>query len=562
MIRALSTLALLAALCACDTTLWLGNLREATAPADSVGADSLSDALAAVPCIVATPDRIDFQTLAADASATRSLTLHNLCDTPRTLRGFYLGGDRGFAVSIGVATYPLSLQTGTDGVRFAAPLALGPDSSLPIGVAFVPTAPEPARASIIWLTDDTGGGPTVQLLANSRPPPCLATFPKSVDFGPVIVGTQRQRTLRVGSCGSAALVVSELALEGPDAASFSLTPPVSFVVPPAPDGLDLGLRFASAPAASTQAGDLPPSARATLVIASNAFRPSVPVAVSAIPVASACPWPVIASGLPESVAVGEPLAPDSSQSLGVLAPVDRRAWTATGPGGARARFAPSPDAAAPTVRLDVVGTWTLALAVWDADGRPGCAVAQRVIEVLPPPSGVYIQLTWETPGDLDPTDRGPGAGSDLDLHVRHPLATGEDIDGDGLLDGWFDQPFDVHWRNPRPDWGQLGDPSDDPRLTLDDTDGAGPEAVDLPRTAGDGVYTVGAQSWDDHGYGSSLATLAVWLDGGRLGDVPAVAIQPGRFCTLATLELPAATLTPSPDIPCPLVTLQLQKSVP
>ncbi|MEZ4268166.1 MAG: hypothetical protein R3F39_17525, partial [Myxococcota bacterium] len=375
----------------------------------------------------------------------------------------------------------------------------------------------------------------------------------------------RQRTLRVGSCGGAALVVSAATLEGPDAASFSLTPPASFAVPPSPDGLDLELRFTAAPASSATSaatGDLPPSARATLVIASNAFRPSVPVPISAIPVASACPWPVIAGGLPESVVAGAALSLDSAQSLGVLAPIDRRAWTATGPDGARAFFAPSPDATSPTVRLDVVGIWTLTLAVWDAEGRPGCAAAQRVVEVLPPPGGLHFQLTWDTPGDLDPTDRGPGAGSDLDLHVRHPFATGLDIDGDSVLDGWFDEPFDVHWLNPAPDWGVLGAAADNPRLALDDTDGEGPETIDLPRAAGDGVYTLGAHSWDDHGYGASLATLAVWLDGAPLGDALSFDIQPGRFCTLATLELPSATLTPSPSASCPTATLLLKKTAP
>ncbi|MEZ4269688.1 MAG: hypothetical protein R3F39_25290, partial [Myxococcota bacterium] len=207
MTRALPTLALLAALCACDTTLWLGNLREGTPPLDSLDADSLPDAPSAAPCILAAPDLIDFQTLSASAVVSTSLTLYNRCDSPRTVGGFYLGGDRGFTVSVGGAAYPLSPQTGTEGVRLDPPLTIAPESPLSVDVSFAPTGPETARASVIWLTDDLGGGPTVQLIANSRPPACLATFPKSVDFGPVIVGTQRQRTLRVGSCGGAALVV-------------------------------------------------------------------------------------------------------------------------------------------------------------------------------------------------------------------------------------------------------------------------------------------------------------------------------------------------------------------
>lgn len=568
MTPALPTLALAAALAAsaslaaCDTELWLGNLRAGLEPSDLPDADSLPDAPRAVPCVVAAPDRVDFRDLAAGASVAATTALHNRCDSPRAITGFYLGGDRGFTLALAGAAFPLTPQTGTAGVRFDPALPIGPGETLEVTVRFEPTGPEAARASVIWLTDDPGGGPTVLLLANSRPPPCIATAPKSVDFGPVLAGTERRRTLRVGSCGSAALTLSAANLEGPDAASFSLTPPAHFAVPPAPDGLDLELRFHPPLAASPPPGDRPPTARATLVLASNAFHSSLRVPVSATPVAAACPWPVIAGVLPETVTAGDSVTLDSAQSFGVLAPIDRRAWTAAGPGGARAPFAPSADAPAPSVRLDTVGTWTLSLAVWDAEGRPGCAVAQRVVEALPPSAGLHLQLSWTTPGDLDPTDRGPGAGSDVDLHLRHPFATGEDIDGDGLLDGWFDVPFDVHWLNPAPDWGVLGDPTDDPRLALDDTDGEGPETIDLPLPATPRAYTIGAHSWDDHGYGASTATLSAWLDGAPLGPPVAFELPPHRFCTVATLLLPGGALVADPAATCPVATLELVKSTP
>jgi hypothetical protein len=563
--RALAALAALAALgaatalAACDTDLWLGNLRAGLEPSDLPDAASLPDAPLAAPCVLAAPDRVDFRDALMGQSVASTVSLHNRCDSPRAITGFYLGGDRGFSVVIGGVEFALTPRTGTEGVRFDPPLVIRPGETLEVAVRFEPTAPELARASVIWLTDDPGGGPTVQMVANSRPPACIATLPKSVDFGPVIVGTERQRTLRVGSCGSAALALSTVTLEGPDAASFSLTPPAYLAVPPAPDGLDLELRFHPSQTAPRTLDDRPPAARAELVIGSNAFHSSLRVPISAVPVAAACPWPVISGAVPATLTVGDSVTLDSAQSLGVLAPVDRRAWSAAGPEGSRAFFAPSADATAPSVRLDTVGTWTLTLAVWDSEGRPGCVVAQRVIQALPPATGVHLQLTWTTPGDLDPTDRGPGAGSDIDLHLRHPFATGQDIDGDGQLDGWFDLPFDVHWLNPTPDWGQVGDASDNPRLVLDDTDGEGPETIDLPPSAAALSYTIGAHSWNDHGYGVSVATLRAWLDGAPLGEPVAFELSPDRFCTVATLELPGGLWLPSPTATCADAAIDLVK---
>jgi hypothetical protein len=47
-----------------------------------------------------------------------------------------------------------------------------------------------------------------------------------------------------------------------------------------------------------------------------------------------------------------------------------------------------------------------------------------------------IQLLWNTPNDPDQSDEGPEAGSDLDLHLLHPFATGFDVDEDGQPDMW------------------------------------------------------------------------------------------------------------------------------
>jgi hypothetical protein len=154
---------------------------------------------------------------------------------------------------------------------------------------------------------------------------------------------------------------------------------------------------------------------------------------------------------------------------------------------------------------------------------------------------IRIELYWDTPADEDQTDEGPDAGADLDLHFTHPLATGDD----GL--GWFDQPFDCFWFNAAPNWGSL-DPSvdDDPKMTLDDTDGAGPEIIEFPNPEDDATYRVGVHYWSDHDFGMSLATVKIWINDELAATIP----EDGPGVALVDLDLweVAAIDWPSGDV--------------
>ncbi len=136
------------------------------------------------------------------------------------------------------------------------------------------------------------------------------------------------------------------------------------------------------------------------------------------------------------------------------------------------------------------------------------------VEVFPgietPVDGFLVELKWNTPGDPDQTDVGPEAGSDMDLHVTHPAAArNDDIDQDGQPDPWFDQLYDVFWFDVNPAWGMA--PDQNPRLDRDDSDGAGPEIVTLARPVDGMSYRVGVHYWKDHFYGTSEATLRVYV---------------------------------------------------
>lgn len=158
-------------------------------------------------------------------------------------------------------------------------------------------------------------------------------------------------------------------------------------------------------------------------------------------------------------------------------------------------------------------------------------VSQGEVEEVAPEGSLEIELTWFAPGDPDPTDSGPEAGPDLDLHFMHPYAA-----------DWFDQPFDCFWFNPNPNWGSF-DPAvdDDPSLLLDSTDGSGPERLEYQTMEVDTLYRIGVHAWSDHGFGPIEATLVVSL-GGELIYETSVTLKSQDFWEVATLHWPSGDL--------------------
>jgi hypothetical protein len=155
-----------------------------------------------------------------------------------------------------------------------------------------------------------------------------------------------------------------------------------------------------------------------------------------------------------------------------------------------------------------------------------------------PVETMHIELLWHTPNDPDETDEGPEAGADMDLHFAlQGSAAGPDLDGDGQPDPWFDQPFDVFWFNAHPNWGDLNPViPDDPGLDLDDTDGAGPENLNLHTPEIGATYHVGVHYWNDHGYGESLATVRIYLFANLVAEFADVALSNHDLWDVATIH--------------------------
>ncbi|MFO0744618.1 MAG: hypothetical protein U1F43_02955 [Myxococcota bacterium] len=223
------------------------------------------------------------------------------------------------------------------------------------------------------------------------------------------------------------------------------------------------------------------------------------------------------------------------------------AWSVDQPVGSQSVFQPSADVASPRFEANVAGTYTFHAQMRSHTGE---SYQRSFMVFVAPTDAIHVELLWHTPNDPNETNVGPVAGADLDLHFAHPQASSQDVDGDGQPDPWFDNQFDCFWFNPNPNWAGFDDAvDDDPALDRDDTDGAGPENLNLAEPEVGACYRVGVHYWSDHAFGPSIATVRIYILGELAYESPATTLarhdlwRVGRVCWVggdATIEADGA----------------------
>lgn len=351
--------------------------------------------------------------------------------------------------------------------------------------------------------------------------PCIAV-PEVFDFGQVYVGEETSIVFVIKSCSDVPLLITSMSLTDNSDPSFELSlasvygtpsPEEPLVIPP---GAHLAMGLSYAPVDIT-------AHHAKLRIESNAETPVVVVALTGACLEQDCPVAVI------QCAEGDEVIPQSILHLfgeSSYAPGGKIAnwqWDVSAPAGSQSLFVPASTYPNPTFETNVAGIYTFYLSVQSNYGTNSCDDAEFEVAVIPDET-IHVELLWHTPEDPDETDTGPEAGADMDLHMLHPWAAGPDLDGDGKADGWFDIPFDCFWFNAHPNWGSYDfQINDDPGLDRDDTDGGGPENInlDIPE---DMTYRIGVHYWNDHGFGVSYATVKLYVYAVLIEEVADVAM--------------------------------------
>lgn len=447
---------------------------------------------------ISVPRSVDFGGVEVGQTGRQPLRIQNLGLADLEITHLGLSGREGFDVLL-------------DGVSIAGarnpPLVIAEQAALDVEVTYAPPGPGPGNGLLDIISNAINGeSTTVNLYANGALP-CMNVIPGSVDFGAGLLVDDRQgptpnrRAVVIESCGPTPLRIDRIEFEDPEDVFDALD------LPDPVDGELLQLPGAVAgedfPATDLEVGFWPLDLRVyggRMLIYSNVPPVDEPTIVDLFGrgVDNTCPLPLVA----EDTFDVQPLdiiTLDGSPSTDPDGEVQSWRWTVVQrPEGSVSQPLESfadprrpadggepDDTSTPRAQffVDLTGEYVLELQVVDALGQPSCepnAVARVTIRAVPE-KDLHIQLVWSTPDDPDETDT---TGTDVDLHLAHERADGR---WSALAGDW-----DCYFGNAQPDWGVAGEVVDNPSLDIDDTNGAGPENINLAEPEVGVSYEVGA----------------------------------------------------------------------
>lgn len=518
--------------------------------------------------LTVSPTSIDFAWLDV-AGSPQWVTLHNGTDHPVTVASVAIeGDDPGFCAgpaSTGQEAF-IAWDPEAGVTRPGLPSIIAPGLDMYWRVAYQPCVPSRATATLTFGTSDGEVG--VELAGGTEPtaPKCEVVSPDPIDFGPVVTGTSVSRQVPLQTCAGQLLVLRRIEL---------VTTSTSFHLRPS-DGLG-SLPTAEAPAylrdgdhptvsiayEPTTVTDGPETATLQLVFDGLESPIVLPLSGSGRPPFGTPPADCAAlspTGCP--IALGEVdmatvlSAPTRIQLYGAAScsPTGKSltyAWTVDGPDVLRRYDLGRPDVANTSLLAWSPGSYHLRLDVKDETGTPACAPWEQDVVVSAPT--LYVVLTWRTPNDVDETDEGAEAGSDLDVHfanlkyaVGGGFDGGFDGDGDGVDDPWFHQPYDCFWYNAHPNWGVFNPTAhDDPDYWGDDSDGAGPELLRLDEPQAGIDYGVAVHYKRDYGFGDAFATVRIYVNGALALEESDVRLSQVDLWNVATISWPSGAVTPT-----------------
>lgn len=405
-------------------------------------------------------------------------------------------------------TFPTSDQPdpGSDSASFETS-TLAPGESLDYRVYFNPSTRMPASDSLVISSNDPEQPEFEVALRGNAQSACLQLTEESgVEFGLATIGRTATRTLLAENCSRVtALEVSGATVcttqsdgtcDSSDSTfALSSSVPATTIEP----GESLPIEIAFSPTdEQTAAGEFtltsndPAKSNLTVELSGTGTNNSCPTAVAEGRAAFSGTWGPTVNA--EPLTTVELRGINSSDVDGTVQSYE---WTIIQrPSNSLAQFSPDHNSPTPSVFVDVAGDYVFELSVFDDAGLRSCSPA-RVELTAVPGTGLYIELTWDTPADIDPTDE---FGADLDLHFLHP-------DGE-----WNTAPWGIYWNNPTADWGPSG-PDGDPVLSSDVSDGSAPETLTLEQPESDTTYSVGVHYQAPNGFGASYATVRLFVDG-------------------------------------------------
>lgn len=439
------------------------------------------------------------------------ITIENIGRAPLGLEAFEMEADEG------IFTADLD-PSGT---------TLKASEKVEINVTFRPAAQEPfAGLARIVSTDTSKKEVTVTMEGRGSTIGRAEIDPRQIDFGMVGEWTQEVRNIRIASVGTAPLLIESVELlEGSSDAFVILGSTKPTELPPPAQGRPGGevlLGVACAPTEATEGVEIAGKLR---LVTTDPEQREVVIDLSAW--INRAPFAVIEVD-PSNHAPNLPIRLDGTKSWdpdGHM-PLEPPRWRVfRKPLDANAEIVPS-DSWTPDLIADTPGEYEVGLDVSDSEGvacypPDGSSIlpCERKKVVVQAEDDLIVRLIWDHKL------------TDLDLHL---LDTGQALNSEG----------DCYWANRNPDFGIIGDPSDDPVFVKESLKGYGPEEIVFSKPTG-GKYKVAVHFAKANGSTKprTVATVQVYIYGKLEAEMTAQLDKPDQIWEVLEVEWPTALVT-------------------
>lgn len=391
---------------------------------------------------------------------------------------------------------------------------LAPGESQEIYVTYTPTTDDAQDSAALVVSSNDPNSPLVEVPLNGSVGmgmPILQISPSSLDFGTQSVGSSTTDSLILESVGTAPVDINTFYIGG---TSFIITP-----TEPLPLTLDPGeTTVFDVTFTPNTAG----SFNEQLIVdnADPAGDPSVQISGatdSSLPIADCYVDP--AQIQPNSGQEATWYGIDSYDPSG--AAITSYNWTLVSkPAGSQVSMPPGTSANRSRFSPDLAGDYVGQLIVTNEFGVNSEPCQTTLVGV--PGQDLWVQMSWTQSGD------------DMDLHMVYN-------------NGGYNTTNDCYYSNCQsspPDWGVIGDPSDDPSLDQDDVGGTGPENITMASPSS-GTYTVVVHDFPGSSYtpGNSV-TVVIFLGGVQVWSDTRTISGEDTFTPFAEISYPSATVTP------------------